>query len=202
MANLVPSNACLLRPSVSTIHNFLLRSDLPLEIIGLAACILDALSSRFAPAWRKACSPTTGNSGLTNRLRYSASCCHGQSASLEPEVAVLSALSLAAAYLDDSQKSARYWAQVISADRYTAKQINATNMSILFDIDYGLQSFTPDMIAEAILDMRRVGNVINGFVPENESAAAEPEGRRTKPKLKLQGTTVMVNGLHTPEPSP
>lgn len=75
-------------------------------------------------------------------------------------------------------------------------------MSILFDIDYGLQSFTPDMIAEAILDMRRVGNVINGFVPENESAAAEPEGRRTKPKLKLQGTTVMVNGLHTPEPSP
>ncbi|OCL13521.1 hypothetical protein AOQ84DRAFT_105273 [Glonium stellatum] len=136
LANLVPSNACVHRPSVATIHDFLFRAELSLEIIGT--------SSLLNRSWKK--TPFH----------------HHTKTSVEPEIVVLCALSLAAGYLDDSQKPVAYWARTISADRFTTKQVNATRLCILVDIDYSLYSFTPDMIQEAMEDMQRAEHLFNG----------------------------------------
>lgn len=201
LANLVPSNTCIHRPSVAAIHNFLFRAELPLEILGLAACILDALGSRFALEWRKACSSTARTSSLLNRSWKRTSFHHDTKTSVEPEIVVLSALSLAAGYLDDNQKSAAYWARTISADRFRTKQVNATRLCILIDIDYNLHSFTPDMIQEAIEDMQRAEHLFNGQT--TGSAVTYSKDERVKPPvLTLQSTAVLKHGLYTPEPSP
>lgn len=201
LANLVPSNACVHRPSVATIHDFLFRAELSLEIIGLAACILDALGSRFAPEWRKAYSSTASTSSLLNRSWKKTPFHHHTKTSVEPEIVVLCALSLAAGYLDDSQKPVAYWARTISADRFTTKQVNATRLCILVDIDYSLYSFTPDMIQEAMEDMQRAEHLFNGQTTAS-TACYSKEERAKPPVLTLQGTAVLMHGLYTPEPSP
>ena len=186
---------------MTTIHDFLFRAELPLEILGLAACILDALGSRFAPEWRKACSSTARTSSLLNRSWKKTPFHHNTKASVEPDIVVLSALSLAAGYLDDSQKSAAYWARAISADRFRTSQVNATRLCILIDIDYNLHSFTPDMIQEATEDMQRAEHLFNGRTT-GSAVTCNKDERVKPPVLTLKSTAVLKHGLYTPEPSP
>ena len=186
---------------MAAIHNFLFRAELPLEILGLAACILDALGSRFALEWRKACSSTARTLSLLNCSWKKTSFHHDTKTSVEPEIVVLSALSLAAGYLDDNQKSAAYWARAISADRFRTSQVNATRLCILIDIDYNLHSFTPDMIQEAIEDMQRAEHLFNGQTTGSAVTCSKDE-RVKPPVLTLQSTAVLKHGLYTPEPSP
>jgi len=186
---------------VAAIHDFLFRAELPLEIVGLAACILDALGSRFALEWRKACSSSARTSSLLNRSWKKTSFHHDTKTSAEPEIVVLSALSLAAGYLDDNQKSAAYWARTISADRFRTGQVNATRLCILIDINYNLHSFTPDMIQEAMEDMQRAEHLFNGQTTGSAVTCSKDE-RVKPPVLTLQSTAVLMHGLYTPEPSP
>lgn len=171
LAKLVPSNACGRRPSVSTIQDYLERSSLPFEVLGLTACILDALSMRFAKKWRHALTlneSTPAASPLLEAanapisppaspaLRTAAPVLNSAVKScVEPELLVLSALALATGYLDDHQVSLQHWARRISCGVFTARQLSTTQRCVLIDLDYDLHSFTLEFIRDAIEDMHR-----------------------------------------------
>ncbi|KAF2089505.1 hypothetical protein K490DRAFT_37682 [Saccharata proteae CBS 121410] len=203
LTRLVPSNACKRNPCVATIIDYLSRSCLPVEAVGLAACILDALSMRFAKAWRNALStpissPASPSTGSSLHVRHD-SFGSGINSAAEPELIILSSLVLAAAYLDDHHFSARHWAEQISSKVFTARQINATQNAILRDIDYDMHSFTPAMVEEMVVDMQRAAAVAS-FSKTTPPCGAE----RTKPALSLEdaSSAIWCNGLVTPEPSP
>ncbi|OJD34442.1 cyclin-like protein [Diplodia corticola] len=171
LAKLVPSNACSRRPSVSVIEDYLERSNLPFEVLGLTACILDALSMRFAKKWRHALTlnePTPAASPLLDAangpisppaspaLMTAAPVLNPAIKShAEPELLVLSALALATGYLDDHQVSLQHWAQRISCGVFSARELSTTQRCVLIDLDYDLHSFTLEFIRDSIEDMHR-----------------------------------------------
>ncbi|GME26452.1 Cyclin-like protein [Neofusicoccum parvum] len=227
LAKLVPSNACSRRPSVSAIQDYLERSGLPFEVVGLAACILDALSMRFAKKWRNALTlnePTPAASPLPEpvaapvsppaspALMTSAPVLPGAIKSCaEPELLVLAALALATAYLDDHQVSLQHWAQHISCGVFAARQLSTTQRCVLIDLDYDLHSFTAEFIRDAIEDMHRASlrdrqraaataTAAVAKVVADEPCAASEKSRPAP--LSLQGAAMWSNGIATPEPSP
>ncbi|KAJ9636736.1 hypothetical protein H2199_007730 [Coniosporium tulheliwenetii] len=164
LANLVPSNASPHRPFAATIYDFLSRAQLPIEVLGLAACILDALSARFAAHWRQELfqldTQRRRQDGRPTPLIIQTNSRSSYTSCPEPEIIILAALHLAVAYLSDRPKLPAFWARHVSLDAFSVTQINATTRCILRDIDYGLHSFTSEMVDEAIEDMRRAGETV------------------------------------------
>ena len=149
LSNLVPSNACLHRPSLSIIYEFLSGIQIPVETIALASCILDALSSKFARRWRQRIL-------RASRLALSSS--------LKAEVIVVSAVALAHAYCDDRHSSTLFWSQQIPRVALSVEGINATSVCIMEDIDYSLERVArPEMIERAIEDMREAGRNLDSL---------------------------------------
>ncbi|KAK8232910.1 hypothetical protein HDK77DRAFT_52245 [Phyllosticta capitalensis] len=214
LAKLTPSNASTRRPSTSTITTYLERTHLPLEVLGLAACILDALSMRFAKRWREALLSAAGPDSASASLPVPASLPSppaspipvttapllgaAVASSAEPELLVLAALALAASYLDDSHVSLRHWAQHVSNCVFTARQLSATQRIILSDLDYDLHSFTPEFVQDSIQNMQRTGALMA------QKAASAPVAEKSRPApLQLGGGSARwCNGITTPEPSP
>ncbi|KAK8159649.1 hypothetical protein IWX90DRAFT_306746 [Phyllosticta citrichinensis] len=214
LAKLTPSNASNRRPSTSTITAYLERTHLPLQVLGLAACILDALSMRFAKRWREALVSASGPDSAS--LPVPAASLPSPPASpvpvttgpflgaavassAEPELLVLAALALAASYLDDSHVSLRHWAQHVSNCVFTARQLSATQRCLLVDLDYDLHSFTPEFVQDSIQDMQRAGVLM-----AKKAAASAPVAEKSRPApLQLSGGSARwCNGITTPEPSP
>ncbi|KAK7539588.1 uncharacterized protein J3D65DRAFT_586495 [Phyllosticta citribraziliensis] len=196
LAKLTPSNASNRRPSTSTITAYLERTHLPLQVLGLAACILDALSMRFAKGWREALGSASGPDSAS--LPLPAASLPSPPAS-PPELLVLAALALAASYLDDSHVSLRHWAQHVSNCVFTARQLSATQRCLLVDLDYDLHSFTPEFVQDSIQDMQRAGVLM-----AKQAAASAPVAEKSRPApLQLSGGSARwCNGITTPEPSP
>jgi hypothetical protein len=67
LVHLIPAAASLATPSVPLVQAILTRANLPIETIALAVCILDALDSRFALAWRSTCPLANGPAGRKRR---------------------------------------------------------------------------------------------------------------------------------------
>ena len=122
----------------------------------------------------------------------------------EPEIIVLAALHLALAYLSDRPRSTSFWSQHISQDAFSVAAINATTRCILQDIDYGLHSFTPEMVAEAMEDMRRASAAVRLAEKPAETRRGRVRSKTRPPALSFEGLgeAVVWNGLMTPEPSP
>ncbi|KAK8188072.1 uncharacterized protein BKA78DRAFT_373594 [Phyllosticta capitalensis] len=198
LAKLTPSNASTRRPSTSTITTYLERTHLPLEVLGLAACILDALSMRFAKRWREALLSAAGPDSASALLPVPASLPSPPASPIPPELLVLAALALAASYLDDSHVSLRHWAQHVSNCVFTARQLSATQRIILSDLDYDLHSFTPEFVQDSIQNMQRTGALMA------QKAASAPVAEKSRPApLQLGGGSARwCNGITTPEPSP
>lgn len=196
------------KPAVPVIRGYLERACLPTEILAFAACVLDALSQRFASSWRDACLPPSEKafnfySGTHLRQRPMTG----------PDLIVLSALALAHGFIDDRGRSNGHWARVESRSQFTAREIETTKMCILRDMDYGLFRISDNMVQRMMRDMQRACNfnIPSSTSSRNDSvaaaAAAEKEERR--PKLALStgtggtpGTAIWANGVQTPEPSP
>jgi len=156
-------SAYIVKPSTEIIHAFLTRAyDVPLFIMTVAACMLDALSSKaFAKAWHDACPlPITfqpdrrgpfgsySSDGTTLHLRNLP--LHDRRVS--PEIIVLAALALADAFTpDDRDHTDKYWILHVAYGRYTAAQLNATKRCILHDLDHALMPFTGDYITRAMV---------------------------------------------------
>ncbi|PSN71428.1 hypothetical protein BS50DRAFT_584919 [Corynespora cassiicola Philippines] len=199
LAHLVPLNASSQRPSVSVVTGFLERADLPTETVAFAACILDALSQRFAGSWRDACVP---------RLSPFSFC--RQQPAMGPELVVLSALVLAHGYLDDRGRSNSRWARIIGASLFSAQDIERTKMCMLQDMDYGLFRISEDMVQHMMRDMQRACSFTSSSSssPSSLVATARTDGiagkeeRRPKLSLDLHGAAVWKFGMQTPEPSP
>lgn len=130
----MPTNLAADHSSVIWIKAFLVTSQVSKETIGLAACILDSLSLRFARRWRDEFRPN-------------------QSCAASAEVIPLAAICLAHSFLSDSQMSPGAWFAEVSEGIFSPRVINRTIRSILLDIDYGLHSFTMEMIQESLEDI-------------------------------------------------
>lgn len=83
LTSMLPKNAAREAPSVRLVQSILQRANVSMEVVGLASCILDCLSSRFARRWR-------------------AECRSGEGPLERCEVLAVAALSIALKFLEDT----------------------------------------------------------------------------------------------------
>ncbi|KAF2122178.1 hypothetical protein BDV96DRAFT_663169 [Lophiotrema nucula] len=195
LANFVPPNVSTSRPATLTIRSFLERANLPVEVVAFSACILDALSQRFATSWRAACAPAAS-------VHFHGMSQFRQHPNVFPEVVVLAALALAEDFLQDRSRSNKHWAQIEARGLFTAREIQITKTCILQDMDYGLLRITQEMVQHMMRTMQRGTKVSSSAACTKSSAAIEKDERRPKLSLDLPGTAVWNYGMQTPEPSP
>lgn len=206
LSNLVPGDVDKRRPDTSILGAFLERARLPEEIVAFAACLLDALSRRFAGDWRAVCMPLRD----CEEFRRNNVLSSGWSTYVSSEVIVLAALAIAHGYLTDSDRETRAWAQVVGHDRYTVREIERTKWSILRDIDYGLVRVSEEMVDNMLRDMHRAAGKTVPANPAASKAHGERKQQKEKDKalgLKLNldayhGAAIWIHGVQTPEPSP
>jgi hypothetical protein len=196
LSKLIPCNTASQPASIATISGFLLRANLPTEVLAFTACILDALSHRFASSWRAASVPSA-----PTQFNYI------QCRPLGPvrsEIIVLAALSLAHGWLEDRPRSNSYWACVAGASEFTSAQVETARRCILRDMDYGLFRINQDMVRFMTEKMQWAAN---GSLPRaGRVGGVEKKMEDKRPKLSLDmsgtGTATWKFGMITPEPSP
>ncbi|KAK4251491.1 hypothetical protein C7999DRAFT_37536 [Corynascus novoguineensis] len=161
LVNLIPPAASLATPSVSLVHEMLVRADLPMDTIALGVCILDSLSSKFSLNWRLLCplaqhEPVTE---ITKRHTIQTSplaVTQLHIDSVNPEVIVLAALMIAFKFLVDCQEPTRYYGTSWGRNMWTCDQINVTERCIMENLGYRiLPLWHPVLIADAVGDMQR-----------------------------------------------
>ncbi|KAJ4364586.1 hypothetical protein N0V83_009182 [Neocucurbitaria cava] len=199
LANLVPLNVSTHRPQVSVVYGFLERAILPDEIVAYSACVLDALSSRFAAAWRDALASSNYKRDLKTFLQTDSR----QKTHVMPDVIVLAALSLAHGFLADRLRSSKHWAVRESNGMFSVQEIEVTKRAILQDMDYGLFRISEDRVRRRLWAMRLQAVVPTPALLAKDSSSAG--GKHSRPRnlsLSLAGTAIWNHGVHTPEPSP
>ncbi|KAK4146833.1 uncharacterized protein C8A04DRAFT_9477 [Dichotomopilus funicola] len=161
LVNLIPPAASLSAPSVALVHEMLVRAELPTDIVALAVCILDSLSSKFALNWRLACplaqhEPTSGSTKRHTIQASSFPTAQLHIDSVNPEVIVLGALVIAFKFQDDKYERTQYYRTEWGKSLWTCGQLNVTERCIMADLGYRiLPLWHPALIADAISDMRR-----------------------------------------------
>lgn len=177
LVNLIPPAASLAPPSVSLVHEMLVRANLPLDTVALAVCILDSLNARFSLNWRLLCPlarrevlvPETSN----KRHTFSASpagCSQLHIDCVNPEVIVLAALVIAVKFLEDWQEPTQYYRLNWGNDLWSSEQINVTERCIMESLDYHiLPLWDPRLIADALSDMGRAGK--QALLPSQSAVA-------------------------------
>jgi len=132
---MIPRNAFREPPSVKLLHSILQRANLKLEVMALAGCILDCLSSRFVRQWR---------SDLCGKL--STGC------SEAGVVIVVVALCIAMKFMEDSSYTSRYWAICICEELFSLDAFMTTERLILSDLNYSLHGISAPETLEWIMD--------------------------------------------------
>ncbi|RMZ70019.1 cyclin [Pyrenophora seminiperda CCB06] len=195
LANLVPLNVSTHRPHPSVIQGFLDRAELPEENVAFAACVLDALTSRFATTWRDALAPGDQTSDSIDFRKLDPR----QTFHVSPDVVVLAALSLAHDFLVDRMRSSRHWSIKESRGAFTVQEIEATKRAMLQDMDYGLSRICNNTLQRRLKNMQRANTVpAHTCTP----STTRPKDRRRNVSLSLQGAAIWQHGMQTPEPSP
>ncbi len=172
LVNQLPPSVCAGPPSVTLIHGWLARAELPLVIVACAASIISALSSRFPKEWQRQylgrwVGPIDTWNGV-GRVRgwkadqWCTSAYHG-------EVIVLAALSIATAYLDDKDRHPSHWSFTVGRGVFDNKQLNITVRCILNDLDHRLghlcRPASIDCSLQAFKCAARLGVVPSGAIP-------------------------------------
>lgn len=161
LVNLIPPAASLSVPSVSLVHDMLVRADLPMDTIALAVCILDSLSSKFSLNWRLLCplAQREPANEITKRHTIQASPTGATQLhidSVNPELIVLAALVIAFKFLVDCQEPTYYYRTAWGGNMWTCEQINLTERCIMENLGYRiLPLWHPALIADAVGDMQR-----------------------------------------------
>lgn len=156
LSNLIPTTVSYLDPSPSLVLSILKRAKLPIEILALAVCILDSLNSRFANVWRRSYPLSIPSQNTSYTFTSPNHIPHIDS--VRPEIVIISALILAQKFLDDEQSPTSLWAEHIGEYRWSAEQINATEFSIMDNLQWRLLPlWTEDRLAEALEDMEMAG---------------------------------------------
>jgi hypothetical protein len=179
----VPASASpLATPSVPLVQALLARSNLPLDSIALAVCILDSLDSKkFARMWRASCPLIAAAAATAVDVDVSLSAClppsptasppatpaleeparhHSRTPSqthidsVRPEVIIVAALVVANKFLEDPQDRADYYCRVWAGDMWSCPQLNATERCLLEALDYRILPLCdPDLLEDAKADM-------------------------------------------------
>ncbi|KAL2754472.1 hypothetical protein ACRALDRAFT_2090898, partial [Sodiomyces alcalophilus JCM 7366] len=162
LANLVPTSASLITPSVPLVQSLLGRMDLPLEAIALAACILDSLNSKFALGWRLQCPlilpPDTAHA--PNKRHSLAGPLLQQRQlhidSVRPELIILAALVIATKFTEDRHESTQYYCAAWGANMWSCEQLNATERCICENLNWRIKPLLDDedLITETLVDMQ------------------------------------------------
>ncbi|EGS21383.1 uncharacterized protein CTHT_0032400 [Thermochaetoides thermophila DSM 1495] len=182
LVNMIPPSASVMEPSVQLVHEMLVRANLPMDVIALAVCILDALNSKFSLNWRLLCplakpqqppSPSgeTTTSPSNKRHTLPAAPRGGSSTfviapqlhidAVRPEVIILSALVIAVKFLEDSQSPTHWYASAWGKDMWTCDQINVTERCIMESLGYRIMPlWDATLIADALRDMERAGKQV------------------------------------------
>lgn len=132
-----------------------------MDMIALAVCILDSLSSKFSLNWRLLCplAQREATSEATKRHTMPASPAGATQFhidSVNPEVIILAALMIAVKFLEDSQEPTQYYRSAWGKNMWTCDQINVTERCIMENLGYRiLPLWDPVLIADAIRDMER-----------------------------------------------
>ncbi|KAH7328076.1 hypothetical protein B0I35DRAFT_506615 [Stachybotrys elegans] len=164
LINLIPSSASLASTSIPRVQSMLSRTDLPLETIALAVCILDSLDAKFARKWRLSC-PLRCNLLRTTSKRHtlppSLPAPQSQLApqlhidSVNPELIVLAALVIAVKFIEDPQESTQYYCQEWGRDVWSYDQLNVTERCIMESLDYRIMPLCDeDCLTDAMVDMQ------------------------------------------------
>ena len=177
------------------IQGFLDRAELPEEIVAFSACVLDALTSRFASTWRGALAPGDQTSDCNDFRRLDPR----QTLHVSPDIIVLAALSLAHGFLIDRMRSTRHWSIKESRGAFTVREIEATTRAMLQDMDYGLWRISNDTLQRRLKNMQRAKTVPAHTCTPSTTL---PKDRRRNVSLSLQGAAIWQYGVQTPEPSP
>lgn len=161
LVNLIPPAASLSAPSVALVHEMLVRAELPIDIVALAVCLLDSLSSRFALNWRLACPLAQREPTNESTKRHTIQASSFPTAqlhidSVNPEVIVLGALVIAFKFLDDCHEKTQYYRTEWGKGLWTCAQLNVTERCIMENLGYRiLPLWHPALIADAVCDMQR-----------------------------------------------
>ncbi|RDL33611.1 Uncharacterized protein BP5553_07979 [Venustampulla echinocandica] len=166
LTNLIPSATSLTVASVPLVHAILTRTHLPLEIIALAVCILDSLSSRFALSWRQGCPLITPHPPAPFSLSEEREEVQHID-SIHPELIVLAALVLATKFLDDRQRTTREYAGNWGRGFWSCEQVNFTERCILENLQFRLLSLN-QYIIDALEDMERAGRQVSPEIRADE----------------------------------
>jgi hypothetical protein len=156
----------------------LVRADLPTDIIALAVCILDSLSSKFSLNWRLLCplaqrEPTTEITKRHSIQASPASTTQLHIDSVNPEVIVLAALVIAFKFVVDCQEPTRYYRESWGRNMWTSEQINVTERCIMENLGCRiLPLWDPVLIADATRDMQRAAR--QAAFPSSSSTSAQP----------------------------
>ncbi|KAK4155803.1 hypothetical protein C8A00DRAFT_31355 [Chaetomidium leptoderma] len=171
LVNLIPPAASLTAPSVPLVHEMLVRSDLPMETIALAVCILDSLSSKFSLNWRLLCplAQREPTNEMTKRHTIQARPVGATQLhidSVNPEVIVLTALIIAVKFLVDSQEATNYYRAAWGNNMWSCDQINVTERCIMENLGYRiLPLWDTVLIADAVRDMQRAARQVVALPP-------------------------------------
>ncbi|KAL6703372.1 hypothetical protein ACN47E_009714 [Coniothyrium glycines] len=195
LANLVPLNVSTHHAHASVIEGFLERASLPEEIVAFCACVLDALSARFATTWRNALAQCHYERDLGVFLRTDSR----QNAHVGPEVIVLAALSLAHGFLVDRIRSSKHWSVREAAGAFSVQEIEASKRAILCDMNYGLFRIKNEMVQQRLRDMQRT---IQAQTTGHQRQGIVKPQRQRNLSLSFAGAAIWSEGGPTPEPSP
>jgi len=178
------------------IQGFLDRAELPEEIVAFSACVLDALTSRFASTWRDALVPAGDQTSDCHDLRRLDP---RHTLPVSPDVIVLAALSLAHGFLVDRMRSTLHWSIKESRGAFSVREIEATKRAMLQDMDYGLWRISNDTLQRRLKNMQRAKTLPAHTCTSSTTLAKH---RRRNVSLSLQGAAIWQHGVQTPEPSP
>lgn len=210
LANLVPTSASLMTPSVPLVQALLSRTDLQLEAIALAACILDSLNSKFALSWRLQC-PLIPDLQASPSKRHSLAGPFLQQGqlhidSVQPELIILSALVIAAKYTSDVHDSTQYYCAAWGRNIWSCAQLNVTERVICENLNWRIMPLADDddLIAETLVDMQLAARCQQGagvaFRPLPPPAASSRRhltapGKQQHGKSKSMSVGTAVVGL-------
>jgi len=145
----------------------LTRAALPMEIIALSVCILQALNSRFPKAFRKNCPLTPPPKPLWSHVLE-----HNDN--LLPDLLVLAALILAVKFLEDFTESTSTYRDEWGSGIWSVEQINYAQDAILENIGYRIfPLWAEDMIEDALRCMKLAGELYEPVIHDDENTRDE-----------------------------
>lgn len=192
---------------MSLVQALLSRTELPLEAVALAACILDSLNSKFALSWRLQCPLIPDLLGSPNKRHSVAGPFLQQGQlhidSVQPELIILAALVIAAKYTDDHHDSTSYYCAAWGRNLWSCPQLNVTERVICENLNWRIKPLADDedLLAETLVDMQlaaRMRGAVTGPPPtvtRRQLASLGSGFKHSKSKSMSVGPALLGLGL-------